>query len=121
MYNSCVYFDILETSIKAIRKGDIMQPNDESYPVNHMDAPQSAPTSVPATDPVTSPTMTPEPVAPVLESYSEPDVSLPSQPVTYQPPMTDAQPQPVPMTPVMPAQPAPSGFFGKIKSFFTKK
>ena len=76
-----------------------MQPNDESFPENNVEAPQP-------------------PVTPTQPD--EPTPSQPQQSPTFQPPVMDAQPQPEQPAPVV-EQPKKTGFFGKIKSMFSKK
>ena len=106
-----------------------MQPNDENPSENNLETPQ--PEMTPGAQPPmpSEPVMEPEtpPEAPVVDSYSQPPVSTPptppippSEPVSFQPPATETGVNPQP-APVVVEPPKPAGFFGKIKSMFSKK
>lgn len=86
-----------------------MQPNDESFSDSNVDGSQ----------PVTTPT--PTSIPPTMGESAQPPVLTPSQSTTFQPPVTDEQPQPVPPVAPVNEQPKASGFLGKIKSMFSKK
>ena len=103
-----------------------MQPNDENLPENNMPEPQPAvdPTLTPeqsqppVEQPADDPMVTPAPQA-MDVTTPPPAQEPPQQPVAFQPPMEGEQPQPIQSVPVEP--PKPTGFFGKIKSMFSKK
>ena len=98
-----------------------MQPNDESFPENNIDTPQ---TVTPPSDQASMPPMTPPaPLNPTpsVDGFSQPSASTPPPPAAFQPPVMETQPLPAETVPPVVDQPKPSGFFGKIKSIFSKK
>ncbi len=126
-----------------------MQPNDDNLSEDNLGQPQSAPgtepvgmppsepqpsaepplnpvgdepqpmASAPETSPTTDMSPSPAPDVDVIGQPVPPVVSPPEQPVSFQPAADGEQPQPIQSVPVEP--PKPEGFFGKIKSMFSKK
>lgn len=101
-----------------------MQPNDENLPVENEEVTQ--PVMTPGAQPPVPPTpnMDVPPATPSVDGFSQPPVSTPpapvtppTEPVSFQPPVTENGPNPEPFqaTPAPAPEPKkPAGFFGRL-------